>query len=478
MTASFSFSGDMGAVIFAAGQGTRMHAKTPKVLQRILEEPMLRYVRDAVIPLCGGRMRTVIGHGASAVREAFPGQPGQPGQQEDEFVLQPEQLGTGHALQTAWPEMLALGVSHVLVINGDTPLVTREVLADFLGHALAAEADIAFLSLDLEEPGDFGRVVRRKGEAAAIVEAKEYDVSVHGPEPTEVNAGMYCFRTAAAGPLLPLLSPANKGGEVYVTDLVGLGVSRGLKVYGHRRLGDRDLLGINTPLELALAEERLRERLVAAHLRRGVIIHSPHMVRIGPDVRLEPGVEITGPCEFYGDTRVAAGARIASHCRLHAAEVAEDVIMHSFCHVAGARIGPRCIVGPYARLRPGAALEEGAHVGNFVEMKMARLGKGAKANHLAYLGDAEVGAGANIGAGTITCNYDGKSKHRTTIGEDAFIGSNSALVAPVTVGAGALVGAGSVITRNVPDGQIGITRPEQRTLPRRGRRAKKDETPE
>jgi bifunctional UDP-N-acetylglucosamine pyrophosphorylase/glucosamine-1-phosphate N-acetyltransferase len=475
MSASFPFPGDMGAVIFAAGKGTRMHAKTPKVLQRILEEPMLRYVRDAVIPLCGGRMRTVIGHGASAVRDAFPKRPGQP-VQDEEFVIQSEQLGTGHALQTAWPEMLALKVTHVLVINGDTPLVTREILADFLARALAAEADIAFLSLDLEEPGDFGRVVRCKGEAAAIVEAKEYDVSVHGPEPTEVNAGIYCFRTAAVDPLLPLLSSANKGGEVYVTDLVGLGVSRGLKVYGHRRPGDRDLLGINTPLELALAEERLREHLVAAHLRRGVIIHSPHTVRIGPDVSLEPGAEITGPCEFYGDTRVAAGARIASHCRLHAAEVDEDVTMHSFCHVTDARIGPRCVVGPYARLRPGTVLEEGAHVGNFVEMKKARLGRGAKANHLAYLGDADVGAGANIGAGSITCNYYGKNKHRTTIGKEAFIGSNSALVAPVSIGAGALIGAGSVITRSVPDGQIGITRPEQRTLPRRERRRERDET--
>lgn len=448
----------MGAVVLAAGKGTRMYSDTPKVLQRILEEPMLRYVFDAVGPVCGGRVLTVVGHGADMVKAAFP-------ERADGWVLQSRQLGTGHALHCAWP--VASGSEYVLVINGDTPLVRTEVLHEFALRAVEEEADVAFISLTLADPAAFGRVVRKDGQVAAVVEAKDYDAAQHGPESGEINAGIYCLKTSSVAELLPLLRNNNKSGEYYITDLVGLAVERGLNVLGHDCRDDPDLLGINNPAELVRSEELIRARIVEEHLRNNVIIRSPHSVRIGPDVVLERGADITGPCELYGAVCVASGVRIASHCRLEDVAVGEGVVMHSFCHGQKAEIGPRCTVGPYARLRPGAVLEEGAHIGNFVEMKQARLGKGAKANHLTYLGDAEVGAGANIGAGTITCNYDGKNKHKTVIGEKAFIGSNSALVAPVRVGDGALVGAGSVVTKDVPDDHLAVARGRQQNLPRR-----------
>ncbi len=448
------------AVILAAGKGTRMHSATPKVLQRILEEPLLRYVYDALDGLCGDMMFTVVGHGAEALAEAFPAR-------QSGFVLQAEQLGTGHALQCAWPAVQKAEAPYLLVVNGDTPLVRPDVLAELLAEAAAKDADLAFLTLTLEEPGAFGRVLRDKGEVTAIVEAKDFDPARYGPDPREINAGIYCLRRAAVEPLLPLLECANKSGEYYITDLIGLAVERKLTVLGLNMGNDPDLLGINTPAELSQAEEGMRGRIVSAHQKAGVLIRAARSVRIGPDVRIAPGAEITGPCELYGSTRLEQGSRVDSHCRLEDTAVGSGARLRSFCHAEKADIGPLCTVGPYARLRPGAILEEGAHIGNFVEMKKARLGKGAKAGHLSYLGDADIGAGANIGAGTITCNYDGKAKHQTTIGKEAFIGSNTALIAPVSVGDRAIVGAGSAISKNVPEDHLGIARAPQREIPRK-----------
>jgi len=459
MPPSFSFS-TVGVVLLAAGKGTRMHSDTPKVLQRILEEPMLRYVYDALGGMCGGGVFTVIGHGADAVRATFPGQAAG-------FMLQEEQLGTGHALQCAWPGVLAANLSYVLAINGDTPLVRAETLKWLLDESVARQADLAFITLSLPDSGAFGRVLRTNGRVSAIVEAKDYDESLHGPDSREINAGIYCLNVVALDALLPLLERGSKSGEYYITDLVGLAARRNLKVIG-LNMGDApDLLGVNTPAELARAEEGMRERIVLTHQNAGVLIRAARSVRIGPDVRVAPGAEITGPCELYGHTQVGEGARIDSHCRLSDAHIGPGAVLRSFCHVEKAKVDPLCTVGPYARLRPGAILEEGAHVGNFVEVKQARLGKGAKAGHLSYLGDAEIGAGANIGAGTITCNFDGKNKHLTQIGAEAFIGSNTALVAPVSVGDGALVGAGSVITKDVPERHLGITRAPQKNSKRR-----------
>ena len=452
--------GQLGIVILAAGKGTRMHSDNPKVLQPMLGEPMLRYVLDSLVPLGGPNVWTVIGHGADAVKASFA-------DAQTRFVIQEQQLGTGHALRTAWPELRQSGVSHVLVVNGDTPLIATEVMRSFVDSAIREKSDLAFVTLTLADAGAFGRVVRRDGEVQAIIEAKDYSEAEHGPCPKEINSGIYCLRCDAVDSLLPKLKNINKSGEFYITDLVELAVSQGLRVSGVNAGNDLQLLGVNTPAELVAAEEMLRARLVARALDAGALVFMPSLVRLGPDAVVEPGAMLTGPCELYKKSRIARGARVASHCYLEDAEVLEDAVVHSFCHFVGARIGERCIAGPFARMRSGAVMEEGAHLGSYVEMKESRLGKGAKANHLAYLGDTQIGAGANIGAGVITCNYDGKDKHATHIGEGAFIGSNTALVAPVRIGGNAFVGAGSVITRDVPENTLGIGRARQSNVARK-----------
>lgn len=448
----------IGTLVLAAGKGTRMHSDNPKVLQPMLGEPMLRYVLDALVPLDASSLWIVVGHGSGTVQAFFAGGPSR-------FVVQERQLGTGHAVQTAWPEIEKSGVSHLLVVNGDTPLISTAAMRSFIDAALRENSDLAFLTLTPDAAAAFGRVVRENGKIKAIIEARDFNETEHGPCPREINSGIYFLRRETIAPLLPMLRDANKSGEFYITDLVGLAVARNLTVSGIEAGNDMSLLGVNTPAELVAAEELLRARIVAKALELGALIHAPSLVRIGPDAVVEPGASIAGPCELYGKTRVARGAAVASHCRLEDTEVLAGAAVHSFCHCVGARIGVRCVVGPFARMRPGAVMEEGAHLGSYVEMKKSRLGKGAKANHLAYIGDADIGAGSNIGAGVITCNYDGAGKHETVIGENAFIGSNASLVAPVRIGDNATVGAGSVITREVPKGTLGIGRARQANLP-------------
>lgn len=447
------------ALILAAGKGTRMHSARPKVLQELLGEPMLAYVLAALRPLytqADGReaVWAVLGHGAEQVEAAFPNLAA---------IRQEQQLGTGHALATALPTLREQGVARVLVVNGDVPLLTTDIVRRFLAEA--GDAAIAFASLSLEDAGAYGRVVRKGGDVAAIVEAKDFNPALHGPDTGEVNAGLYLLDVEAVARLLPRIGNNNKSGEYYITDLVALGLADGLCVRGVNCGADESLLGVNSPAELARMEELLRGRIVRRLLASGVTLHAPELVRVGPFAEVAPGAEITGPCEIYGRSQVETGARIESHCVLMHGVVRSGARIRSFSHLERAEAGENTVVGPFARLRPGALLEPESHVGNFVELKNARLGAGAKANHLSYLGDAEIGAGANIGAGTITCNYDGKHKHRTTIGAHAFIGSNTALVAPVEVGDGALVGAGSVITKDVPAGELAVARGRQKNLP-------------
>lgn len=446
------------ALVLAAGKGTRMHSDRPKVLHELLGEPMLAFVYEALDPLCPGAVLTVTGFGADQVEKAFP-------ERAKDFVLQAEQLGTGHALQTAWERVVASGKEFCLVVNGDTPLLHPAALERFLDQSQGA--DLAFATITPEHPGSFGRVVRDNGgEVSAIVEAKDLDPAVHG-DPREVNAGIYVLRLAAVGPLLEKLTNANKSGEYYITDLIALAKAAGLSVRGVECGADTNLMGVNSPLELAEAEEHLRARIARMWLARGVMIHRPGQAVIGPRVHLAPGSCLHGPCELYGATRLARGAIVESHCVLLDAEIAENARVRPFSHLEQAQVGPSCVVGPYARLRPGAVLLEKAKVGNFVEVKKSVLGRGAKASHLTYLGDSEIGPDVNVGAGTITCNYDGVSKFKTIIKAGAFIGSNTALVAPVTVGENALVGAGSVITKDVPDGELAVARGRQVNLARK-----------
>ena len=464
-----------GALILAAGKGTRMPSPRPKALQTLLGESMLALVLEETTKLSGlVGVWTLVGHQAELVRaEAERAAAALPPSRAAVPVFcleQRQQLGTGHALMTALPEMLRQkSFQRLLVLNGDVPLLSAAILTHFIHEA--ENCDLAFLSLKLPEPGAYGRVVRDgKGRVQAIVEAKDYDPTLHGADLHEINSGIYLIRREAAETLLPRLNNNNRSGEYYITDLVKLAAEQGLDVRGIPAPSEENeeaLLGANTPAELASAESLLQKRRIRELLKAGVILHAPESSRVSPLVELEAGAELTGPCEVSGRSVIRHGAVIASHCVIRNAVIGEDCRVHSFCHIEDARMEARCLVGPYARLRPGAVLEEDAHMGNFVEMKKARLGKGSKANHLSYLGDAEVGPGVNIGAGTITCNYDGTHKHRTLIGAGSFIGSNTALVAPVELGENTLVGAGSVITRNVHDGELAVARSRQVNLPRK-----------
>lgn len=453
------------ALVLAGGKGTRMHSDSPKVLKTLMGESMLYYVYKALKPSLGDDIFTIVGFEAGQVEKAFP-------EMQDRFVLQAEQLGTGHALQMGWDRVKAAGVEYCLVINGDTPLIQEHVVTDFLEAVKKDGSDLSFMSITPDEPASFGRVTRDKeGRVTAIVEAKDYDEAVHGPVSGEVNAGLYCLKISAVDSLLSKLSNNNKSGEYYITDLIDLAVECGMNVTAVNAGNSIDLMGINSPFELAQAETALRLRTVEKLLKSGVTLHSWESVVVGPGVVIEPGAEITGPCEIYGSSKIKRGAVIQSHVRIVDSVVESGALVKAYSHLEEAQVGPECMVGPYGRLRPGAILEEGSKIGNFVEMKKAVLGKGAKASHLTYLGDSEIGAGTNIGAGTITCNYDGVNKHKTVIGEGAFIGSNTALVAPVTIGKGALIGAGSTITKNVKDGDLGVARGKQVNIPRASKKS-------
>ncbi|MDR0816243.1 MAG: bifunctional UDP-N-acetylglucosamine diphosphorylase/glucosamine-1-phosphate N-acetyltransferase GlmU [Desulfovibrio sp.] len=447
---------DKAALVLAAGKGTRMHSDRPKVLQTLLGEYMLAYVLAALRPHFGDDVWVVAGHQAQMLQAAFP---------DRRFVMQAEQLGTGHALMQAMPTLAGAGCRHILLVNGDAPLLNEHLVRIFLEKAEGA--DIAFASIVLDNPGAYGRVLREGGQVRAVVEAKDCDVPANSAQIHEVNAGMYLLDLALAAELLPCLTCTNRSGEYYVTDLIALAAAKGHSVRAVECGRDESLLGVNSPLELARMEELLRARVAERLLQSGVLLHAPDMTRVSPFARIEPGAELTGPCEIAGRSEVRRGARVASHCVVLDSVIEEGAELRQFSHLEGARVGVGAIVGPFARLRSGTVIAANAHVGNFVEVKNARLGEGAKANHLTYLGDADVGAGANIGAGTITCNYDGSHKYKTIIGEKAFIGSNTALVAPVSVGAGALVGAGSVITKDVPEGDMSIARGKQKNLPRK-----------
>jgi len=453
------FDASIGALILAGGKGTRLYSTRPKVLQTILETPLLEYVYLRFKPLFGDRLWTVVGFAHEEIEATFP-------HDKDRFILQSPQLGTGHALQVAWSTIRHSGVKYVVVANGDTPFVSDQALADLVKQGLEKSADIAFLSIILDDPGSYGRVVRKSdGSVRAIVEARDFAQMDPGDEIHEVNSGIYFLRVDAVDRLLAHLTDDNAQNEIYITQLVDLACGMEMQVAAVEQGDGPELFGINTPQELIDAENRLCPSIVADWIDRGVIIRNKDLVRIGPKAELAPGVDITGPCEIYGRSVLGPGTRVHSHCRIENSQL-NGCQVHSFSHINDTQVGKDCSVGPYARLRPGTVLEQNAKVGNFVEIKKSVLGEGSKASHLTYLGDSTIGKEVNIGAGTITCNYDGENKHRTHIGDGSFIGSNTAVVAPVRIGRGVLVGAGTVVTKDVPDDSLCIARAKQKNLKR------------
>ena len=457
----------VAGLVLAGGRGKRMGSAGPKVLMRLLGEPMLLYIYRALFSVLPEEsIWTVVGHKREDVERAFP-------EHAPRFIHQESQLGTGHALMCALPALQESGSTHCIVVNGDVPLLPARALRDLQERALSGRADVAFLTMRLPDPRGYGRVIRgESGLVDRIVEDKDLRAGEESAD--EVNAGIYCLDLGSVAPYLERMDRNNAQGEYYLPQLVELIAADGGRVDAVcEESGDRELLGVNRPKELVDNEELLRRRTVDSWLDRDVILRNPAQVRIGPLVELEPACELTGPLEIYGRSRVARGARIDSHVRIEDSAIGEGAWIRSFSHAEGAEVGQNAQVGPYARLRQAAVLERESKAGNFVEVKKAVLGPGSKANHLAYIGDASVGSGANIGAGCITCNYDGRAKHRTTIGDGAFIGSNVSLVAPLEVGPNAIVGAGSTLTKSVPEAFLAVARAKQRNLQRKGPKREK-----
>ncbi|MBI4184043.1 MAG: bifunctional UDP-N-acetylglucosamine diphosphorylase/glucosamine-1-phosphate N-acetyltransferase GlmU [Proteobacteria bacterium] len=425
--------GDTAAVILAAGMGTRMRSAVPKVLHPLAGRPMIRHLIAALEELGLARIVVVVGPGMEAVAEAAA---------PHATALQAERLGTAHALMAA-REALGEGFADVLVLFGDTPLVTPETLRRLLAARRARPRPaLVVLGMRPEHPNEYGRLVTdRRGALTRIVEAR--DASARERRIGLCNSGAMAVDGARLFDLLVHIGNDNAKGEYYLTDLVAVARARGLRAAAIE--GDAgELMGINGRADLAAAEAIVQARLRRAAMEGGASLADPQSVFLSFDTRLGRDVTV-GPNVVFGP----------------GVSVGEGATIHAFSHLAGAVVAPGAVVGPYARLRPGARIGAGTHIGNFVEIKNAEVEAGAKVNHLTYVGDARVGEGANVGAGTITCNYDGRAKHRTDIGAGAFIGSNVALVAPVSVGKDAVVGAGSVITKDVAPGALALARPEQ-----------------
>lgn len=447
-------------VILAAGEGKRMRSRLPKVLQKVAGRPMLGHVVETARALQPAGIHVVYGHGGEAVRAAFQ-------QQADlHWAEQRERLGTGHAVQQAMAQVPA--GARVLVLYGDVPLIT----AASLQRLLAVDAALAVLVAELENPAGYGRILRdAEGRVGAVVEEKDADEETRAVR--LVNTGIVLADGDALRGWLARLGNANAQGEYYLTDIFAQAAQEYRAAEMVQVTDAMETEGANDPWQLAQLERAFQQRAVRALCQQGVRVADPARVDVRGTVRADGDVEVDIDVIFEGDVVLGEGVRIGPFTRLKDVEIAAGAVIHAHSDIEGARIGADARIGPYARLRPGAELAQGVHIGNFVEVKKSRLGAGSKANHLSYIGDAEVGSGVNIGAGTITCNYDGVNKSATRIGDGAFIGSNSALVAPVEIGAGATIGAGSTVTRDAPEGQLTLARARQQSLPQWTRPAKK-----
>jgi bifunctional UDP-N-acetylglucosamine pyrophosphorylase/glucosamine-1-phosphate N-acetyltransferase len=442
----------LNIVILAAGKGTRMHSRLPKVLHPLAGRPLLGHVLALARRLEADRCIVVYGHGGDAVPAAFA-------DSGAVFVLQEPQLGTGHAVQQALPHLLPGGST--LVLYGDVPLTRAETLEKFL--ALPADR-LAILTATLDDPAGYGRIVRgRDGKVAGIVEEK--DATAKQKSIREINTGILRAPTDRLAKWLPRLRNANAQKEYYLTDLVGLAIASGTGVETLQPAQEWEILGINSKDQLARLERVHQLEQAVRLMKAGATIADPWRFDLRGDLQCGQDVFIDVNCVFEGAVKLGDGVRVGAGCVLRNVAAGAGTEFAPYSHVDGTVVGADCRIGPYARLRPGTTLADRVHVGNFVEAKATELGEGSKANHLTYLGDTTVGRNVNIGAGTITCNYDGANKSRTVIEDDAFIGSDTQLVAPVRVGRGATIGAGSTITADAPPGELTISRARQATIP-------------
>jgi bifunctional UDP-N-acetylglucosamine pyrophosphorylase / glucosamine-1-phosphate N-acetyltransferase len=443
----------VSVVILAAGQGKRMKSDLPKVLQPVAGRPLLKHVIDTARELAASDIHVVYGHGGEQVREALASE-------NLTWAWQAEQHGTGHAVQQAMP---GVPDDHlVLVLYGDVPLTQAATLQRLIDAAADGEA-LGILSVRMNDPTGYGRVIRdRAGTVARIVEHKDANQKERAVD--EVNTGLMAASARRLREWLAQLRNDNAQGEYYLTDVVVMAARAGLKVNAIMADSEDEVLGVNDKVQLAQVEAVYRKRRATELMLQGVTLVDPARfdargpLTVGRDVHVDVNVV------FEGAVKLGDRVRIGPNVVIRDSEIGDDTVVFPNCVIDSARIGPHCNIGPFARFRPSSSLAPGVHIGNFVEVKNSHLGAGAKANHLTYLGDATVGERVNVGAGTVTCNYDGANKWRTEIGAGAFIGSGAMLVAPVRIGAGATIGAGSTITKDAPDDKLTLERSKQLTL--------------
>ncbi|MFX1825094.1 bifunctional UDP-N-acetylglucosamine diphosphorylase/glucosamine-1-phosphate N-acetyltransferase GlmU [Acinetobacter sp. AS5] len=435
-------------IILAAGKGTRMRSSLPKVLQPLAGRPLLGHVIETAKKLNADNIITIYGHGGDLVQAAFA-------EQEIKWVEQAEQLGTGHAVQMTLPVLPQDGVS--LILSGDVPCINPVTLQKLLDATAAT--GIGLVTLTLPDANGYGRIVREQGQIQAIIEHK--DASEEQRQIKEINTGIYAVSNAKLHQWLPSLSNDNSQGEYYLTDIVAMALADGMQVASVEPEQAFEVEGVNDRVQLAALERQFQVYQAKQLMQQGVHLIDPSRfdlrgnLTVGQDVRIDINVIIEGDCELGDNVEIGAG------CIIKNTKIAAGTKVQPYSIFDSAVVGEDTQIGPFARLRPGAQLANEVHIGNFVEVKNTTIGLGSKANHFTYLGDAEIGAGSNIGAGTITCNYDGANKFKTIIGDQAFIGSNSSLVAPVKIGNGATVGAGSTITRDVEDNSLAVERSKQ-----------------
>jgi bifunctional UDP-N-acetylglucosamine pyrophosphorylase / glucosamine-1-phosphate N-acetyltransferase len=451
--------GGLAAVILAAGKGTRMRSQWPKVVHPVCGRAMVQHVAATALEAGADPVLAVVGHGAAHVvhilETAFPGKPIAP-------VMQGRQLGTGHAVLACAPH-LKDHQGPVVILSGDVPLVTPALVRGMLAAHRKGGGGLTVLTVELADPTGYGRVLRDSaGRPLRIVEQK--DANARERAVREINTGIYVADAPLLWSTLPRVSRGNSQGEYYLTDVVALALKDGAPVHLFRWHDPEEVLGVNSRADLARVSGILRRRIAEELMDGGVTLVDPERtyihagVTIGADTVVHPGVSL------QGKTTIGSGCALHPNSRIVDSHLGDGVTVKDGCLITEARLEGENSVGPNAHLRPGAHLMRGARVGNFVEVKAAVIGEGSKVNHLSYVGDATVGKHVNIGAGTITCNYDGFAKHRTVIGDGAFIGSDTQLVAPVTVGAGAVIGAGSTITGDVPDGALAVSRVAQQNV--------------
>ncbi|MDF2179658.1 bifunctional UDP-N-acetylglucosamine diphosphorylase/glucosamine-1-phosphate N-acetyltransferase GlmU [Aliiglaciecola sp. CAU 1673] len=438
-------------IILAAGKGTRMKSALPKVLHPIAGKPMVQHIIDTVTQLGAQNVHLVYGHGGEQLQQALS-------HNALSWCLQAEQLGTGHAVQQAAP--LIKDDEDALILVGDAPLIKKETLHALL--AAKAQSDLALLTVELPDPTGMGRIIRQGEQVVAIVEHK--DATDEQRQIREINTGMMVMKGANLKRWLKALKNDNAQGEFYLTDVIAMAAAEGKVIKAAHPSGPTEVEGINNRKQLAALERAYQKEQAERLMMEGVSLLDPNRFDLRGELTAGQDVSIDVNVVVQGKVVLGNNVQIGPNCVLIDCEIGDDTVVEANSIVEQAKVGQRCQVGPFARLRPGAVMQEKAKVGNFVEMKKTVLGKGSKANHLTYLGDAEIGDGVNIGAGTITCNYDGVNKFKTIIQDGAFIGSNSSLVAPVTVGKMATVGAGSTITKEVEDEELAIARGKQRNI--------------